>query len=351
MVSEFSLNTRNLTVRRSFNVRGATVNRSTSLRSRRGFTLVELLVVIAIIGILIALLLPAIQAAREAARRMECQNHLKQLALATHGFMDSRKCLPGMGYGVGWAPHGSRGLGTDQPGAFLYCILGFMEQKSLAKLDVGLSHDDTSSSDLLNGNKELIETVMGVYYCPTRRAPEAYPPDPSQAGIHPFIKQPYLSAPLDLCAHNDYAVNGGEIHNMWGDPSDPKSSGVSTFRHNYKVREITDGLSKTMLFGEKFLEPDHYKTGSNWGDDEGPFVSDDADSIRFTDIGGGYLTPLRDRPGLFEYYYWGSAHPAAFNIACCDGSVHSISYDISETNMRRLCNRHDGNAFEDRSPF
>jgi hypothetical protein len=106
-----------------------------------------------------------------------------------------------------------------------------------------------------------------------------------------------------------------------------------------------------MLFGEKFLEPDNYKTGKNWGDDEGPFVSDDADSIRFADIGSGYLTPMRDRGGVFAYYYWGSAHPMAFNIVCCDGSVHSVAYDISETNMRRLCNRHDGKAFENPIPF
>jgi prepilin-type N-terminal cleavage/methylation domain-containing protein len=318
-----------------------------SRRNRRGFTLVELLVVIAIIGILIGLLLPAIQAAREAARRLECQNHEKQLALATHGFMDSRKVLPGMGYGVGWAPHGSRGLGTDQPGAFFYCILNFMEQKALANLDRGLSHDDTTSTELLDGNKRLIETPMGVYYCPTRRPPEAYPADTN----HNFVKQPYLSAVLDVCAHNDYAVNGGEFHNMWGDPSDPKSSGVSTFRHNYKLREIKDGTSKTMLFCEKFLEPDNYKTGKNWGDDEGPYVSDDADSIRFCDLGGGYLTPMRDRGGVFVYYYWGSAHPAAFNMVCCDGSVHAISYQISETNMRRLANRHDGNGFEDPIPY
>lgn len=316
-------------------------------RTRKGFTLVELLVVIAIIGILIGLLLPAIQAAREAARRIECQNHLKQLALASHNFVDSRKVFPGMGYGVGWAPHGSRGLGTDQPGAFLYCILKFMEQKALADLDKGLGSDDTTSPELLNGNKRLIETPMGVYYCPTRRPPEAYPADTN----HWFVKQPVLCAVLDVCAHNDYAVNGGEANYMWLDPSDPRCSGVSTFRHNYKLREFTDGLSKTMLMGEKFLEPDNYKTGKNWGDDEGPYVSDDADSIRFAEVSGGYLAPMRDRGGVFVYYYFGSAHSHGFNIACCDGSVHMIAYDISENNFRRLCNRHDATPFEYPNPF
>ena len=116
MLSLFSSDIRESFYPRLFDGEKVADQRSARPRSRKGFTLVELLVVIAIIGILIAPLLPAIKRAGEAARRMECQNHLKQLGLAMLNYTDSRKCFPSGGYGVPWAPHPDRGIGIDQPG-------------------------------------------------------------------------------------------------------------------------------------------------------------------------------------------------------------------------------------------
>ncbi len=102
--------------------------------SRTGFSLIELLVVISVIGVLLALLLPAVQAARESARRTTCQNHLKQMGLAALNHELSRKYYPTGGWGFYWVGDPDRGSGANQPGSWSYVILPYLEETQLAAI-------------------------------------------------------------------------------------------------------------------------------------------------------------------------------------------------------------------------
>src|SRR5215471_7024511 len=116
------------------------VNRPVVSSRPRAFTLVELLVVIAIIGILVALLLPAIQAAREAARRSECQNHLKQLSLGCHLHVDAHGFFPTVGWGYKWVGDPALGFNVGQPGGWHYSVLPFIEETALHDMAAGTDY-------------------------------------------------------------------------------------------------------------------------------------------------------------------------------------------------------------------
>ncbi|MDO4628191.1 MAG: DUF1559 domain-containing protein [Planctomycetia bacterium] len=140
---------------------------------RNAFTLVELLVVIAIIGMLVGLLLPAVQQAREAARKMQCNNNLKQLGLASLNHESIATIYPSGGWDKSKTGDPDAGFGISQMGGWTYSILPFIEQNALYQL--GADSDPESASETQkNGAKQRTEIALPFFFCPSRRSCKLY---------------------------------------------------------------------------------------------------------------------------------------------------------------------------------
>ena len=294
----------------------------------RGFTLVELLVVITIIGVLIALLLPAVQAVREAARRAQCENNLKQMAL---GFMNHEQALGYLPSGGLYcqAPDLSKGVGSKQPGGWMYNVLPYIEQQTL--------HDIATDKAQVT---ILLQTPQPWANCPTRRRPLVAP----WTGIDPWTGSSGSS--ISTGAKADYAVNAGDTPDPCSRGGSTASwTGISYERSQIRFAHITDGTSRTYMIGEKYLKEDNYLTGADKGDNESMYVGSDEDTARTT-CNDGYHAPRQDQIGPDSSFVFGSAHVAGFFMALCDGSVRMMNYTIAPEIHRCLGNRKDGNKFD-----
>jgi prepilin-type N-terminal cleavage/methylation domain-containing protein/prepilin-type processing-associated H-X9-DG protein len=328
--------------------------KSTSPKRVDGFTLVELLVVITIIGILIALLLPAVQAARESARRLQCSNNLKQIGLGCLQHEAAQGFLPSGGWGYRWIGDADRGMGKRQPGGWIYSILPYVEQQPLHALPAD-GDPDALLQPQLDGADRMLQTPLAMMNCPTRRQAAAYRCSIA-ARWWPYNANP---TPTPMVAVSDYAANAGDgpLDGSGGPGSLSgadsftwrlaQSTGVIYEHSEVQNAQIRDGASNTFLVGEKYLRPDDYVTALDPADDTPMYQGAGPDTLRWT--GGGVVAgvtapsspPTQDQPGVATWPF-GSAHAGGLNMVFCDGSVHSISYSIDFETYRRLGNRKDG---------
>ncbi len=331
---------------------------------KSAFTLVELLVVIIIIGMLMGLLLPAVQQAREAARQMQCTNNLKQMAM---GCMNSEAAVgfyPSAGWYYAWVGEPDRGPGAGQPGGWMYSILPYIEQNALYMLPA--TGGDPALTECLNDKakaKEMCQTPLPLFYCPSRRKPQLYTTYNSSKNAESWSNEG--------AARMDYAGCGGDKGepNWSGDKRwNPRYGNVPNTFHNsdggswdnggamfacsqVAAKDIFDGTSNTYLCGEKYVNPSCYTSNGDGGDDNSVFTGRDSDNIRHA-----YITPKQDRTGMSSSGWgtysgraqsaiFGSAHSGSLGMAMCDGSVYRVSYSIDGEIHKYLANREDGNVF------
>jgi prepilin-type N-terminal cleavage/methylation domain-containing protein len=310
------------------------------LRLRRSaFTLVELLVVIAIIGILVALLLPAVQSAREAARRMQCQNHLKQMSLGGHNHENAYKILPSGGWGWAWIGDPDQGTGKNQPGGWIYSTLPYVEQLNLYEIGKGQSF---SAKQTLNA--QVVKAPIPFANCPSRRPSKAYPNNWSSSH---YVARNCIEVPFIV--RGDYAGNtgtqgvphadgSGDIASGMNQPA-PDRNGIHFERSEIAIGDISDGTTNTIMLGEKYLNPDNYQTGQDGADNESFYTGNNNDNYR--SAGSGYML-VQDRNGYAPSEIFGSCHQGGAYFALCDGSVRMINYNVDPITYERLGNRKDG---------
>lgn len=325
---------------------------------RKAFTLVELLVVLAIILLLLALLLPAVQRVREAANKVLCASHLRQIGHGVQLYLASNNQLFPSGGGDNPLPRTLTAIGLpssrmEQDWGWLYQILTYLEQESLWKLRSSNAPVPSYVSAFgydPAGDAEIAATPIETYFCPSRRNPQVIMTEVGRRAMNDYAG--------NIGAYTIYDANGlyhPACANAtgWeeGKPKNPYRNGVFVKSRFFKsqvskstdsaihVRDISDGLANTILAADKRMNSALYNQ-PQFGDTDGFTAGYIADTLR-----SGYFSPSRDfsiesptPSDTIERF--GSAHPFGINALFCDGSVRTISYNIPDN--KKVCQVYNG---------
>ncbi|MBN2290898.1 MAG: DUF1559 domain-containing protein [Pirellulales bacterium] len=324
------------------------------MRSRKAFTLVELLVVIAIIGILIALLLPAVQAAREAARRMQCATNLKQIGVAMHNYHGAHNTLPPGGYSCCW---------TSWP-VFIMPYLELQTEYDMYQFE-GVFY---SNQYWTPSNARVVERRYAAYTCPS---------DIQADSVADNIFGDNTRFPV---RHN-YVVNYGNTGFVSGVGYTPTGAaqkvgagiefGGAPFTSSgwkdvdalvYKFRDISDGLSNTLMASEVIQGHGRDLRGLIWYSIAGGFTSYNTPNTAAPDgvIDGPYCVDTADNPLNPPCVSTNSVsrpiqqnarsrHPGIVNAVMCDGAVQTINENIDEFIWQAMSTSKGGEVLDDES--
>ncbi|NLY02813.1 MAG: DUF1559 domain-containing protein [Rhodopirellula sp.] len=300
------------------------------LPRRNAFTLVELLVVIAIIGILIAMLLPAVQAAREAARRMSCTNNLKQIGLALHNYHDTHCTLP-----TGWLgfdpTSGLPDFVGDTGWAWSTRILPFLEQQPLYEgIDMNVPVAATA-------NARARVAVVSSFICPSDVGKDLFE---LKDAIDEETEGP--NTITTLAKSNYPGVFGTQDMHAVCETGEPgyngcQGNGMFYLNRNVGFRDITDGLSNTFMVGERWSKwIQSTWTGVVRGGWHAP--------ARVVAVASDEFPPNSEANVEQQTHNFSSFHPAGANFLLCDGHVKMIGETIDVQTYMALCTRGAGEA-------
>jgi len=286
-------------------------------RNRSGFTLVELLVVIAVIGILVSLLLPAVQMIREAARRTECSNHIRQIGLATMNYESAHKRLP-----TGWHVNNPSNPAGGTGWGWAYHILPQVEMQGLYdQIDWRLSVDD-------HAHEEVLKLMVPVFQCASDVADNLVNLNEPVSGLS---RRMFHDPPQ---GHDEHWIARSNYSGVFGsnEINDSPMNGNGLFYGNSHLhyRDIVDGTSNTIMIGERRNDFGHLAWAGVFSDVDEPFARV---------VGGADHVPNHP-DGHFEDFR--SSHPQGANFTFADGSTRLISDSISPAVYQALATRDEG---------
>ena len=314
-------------------------------QKRSAKMLLDVICVVAIVLLMVQMLFPAIHSAREAARRIRCAANLRTIGLAMTIHQESKGHWPSGGWHFNWIGEPERGTGPKQPGSWIFNLLGYLGEDSLRSAGANLTGHARHAA-----LRRRCATPLELLHCPSRRPARAYPYRENQ---RPFTRGGRLTTPLRMAAKTDYAANVGdglsvEFDWKWPGPQSLEEGDAAEFnwperreftgivfgRSHVRPRQVVDGLSKTYLVGEKYVEATKYQTGEDWGDNETLFAGFNNDNCR-----SAARLPIADSAGGEFKTRFGSAHTHIWQVVYCDGSVRAHDYETDPKIHRDLANR------------